>query len=66
MHILPEAAQAGHPACPRCHTPLRVVNVHGHDQCVVCKSNIRECCEGEVCQSETSMATEAPAIKNRP
>lgn len=36
--------------CPRCHFPLQTVNVHGHEQCVHCKSNIVECCSGEICE----------------
>lgn len=52
MQIELVLASEHQPACPRCHSPLRTVVVHGHEQCAVCKSNILECCSGEVCQPE--------------
>ena len=33
--------------CPRCHTVMPPVDVHGHVQCSVCKLVINECCQGE-------------------
>ena len=36
--------------CPRCHSIIQPVAVHGHYQCQICKSNIDDCCSGEVCQ----------------
>ena len=36
--------------CPRCHALIQPVAVHGHYQCQICKSNIDDCCSGEVCQ----------------
>ena len=36
--------------CPRCHSTIQPVVVHGHYQCPICKSNIDDCCQGEVCQ----------------
>mgnify|MGYP004180589175 CR=1 FL=1 len=36
--------------CPRCHAMTRPIGVHGHIQCEICKSNIDDCCQGEVCQ----------------
>jgi len=33
--------------CPRCHTSLPPVAVHGHIQCSACKLYISECCQGE-------------------
>lgn len=36
--------------CPRCSAPIQVLMVHGHYQCPICKSNIDDCCQGEVCQ----------------
>jgi hypothetical protein len=44
--------------CPRCHNPLRTVVVHGHEQCMMCKSNIFECCSGEQCEPESVMMPE--------
>ena len=36
--------------CPRCQSEVSLVFVHGHYQCPVCKSNVDDCCQGEVCQ----------------
>ncbi len=36
--------------CPRCHALIQPVAVHGHYQCQISKSNIDDCCSGEVCQ----------------
>ncbi len=33
--------------CPRCHTALPPITVHGHVQRSVCKLYINECCTGE-------------------
>ena len=52
MQIDLSPAAHGQPACPRCHSPLRAIVVHGHEQCAICKSNILECCSGEVCQPD--------------
>lgn len=38
--------------CPRCHTVMPPVNVHGHVQCSVCKLVISECCQGERADEE--------------
>jgi len=32
--------------CPRCHAVLQKINVHGHDQCAVCRAIIEDCCQG--------------------
>jgi hypothetical protein len=45
-------ANAHKQRCPRCQSPLNTVVVHRHEQCVVCKSNIFECCLGDTCQTE--------------
>ncbi len=34
--------------CPYCGQISRIVWVHGHGQCLVCKTTIDECCRGEV------------------
>ena len=38
--------------CPRCQSEVSLVFVHGHYQCPVCKSNVDDCCQGEVCQND--------------
>ena len=38
------------PACNYCGKPLRVVEVHGHSQCSICKVNVDPCCSGEQCE----------------
>ena len=35
--------------CPRCLCQMQPVDVHGHQQCAVCKFYIVECCDGETC-----------------
>jgi hypothetical protein len=44
------------PRCPRCQSPLNTVNVHGHEQCVYCKSNILECCSGDTCETDVNLS----------
>ena len=39
--------------CPRCHAPWQMVVVHGHEQCAYCKSNVIECCSGDICELQT-------------
>ena len=36
--------------CPRCNEKLQFVEVHAHYQCIVCKSVIDDCCNGEQTQ----------------
>ena len=38
--------------CPVCNQPYVPVDVHGHVQCSVCKSNIQPCCQGDTCNME--------------
>lgn len=33
--------------CPYCGQLTKIVWVHGHGQCVFCKTNFDECCRGE-------------------
>ena len=33
--------------CPYCGQSSHTVFVHGHEQCVVCKTNVEPCCQGE-------------------
>ena len=37
--------------CPYCGQSSQTVFVHGHEQCVVCKTNVEPCCQGEVQES---------------
>ena len=32
--------------CPYCGQSSQTVFVHGHEQCVVCKTNVEPCCSG--------------------
>ena len=50
MQITLSHADAHEACCPRCHSPLKTIVVHGHEQCMICKSNIFECCSGEQCK----------------
>jgi len=34
------------PRCPRCQGTLQTMNVHGHEQCVLCHAVIEDCCQG--------------------
>lgn len=45
---LRDNAHAGN-RCPRCGAPESIIEVHGHGQCAMCKSNIDDCCQGETC-----------------
>ena len=37
--------------CPYCGQSSHTVFVHGHEQCVVCKTNVEPCCQGQVLKS---------------
>jgi hypothetical protein len=37
--------------CPYCGQSSQTVFVHGHEQCVVCKTNVEPCCQGQVLKS---------------
>ena len=34
------------PRCPRCQGLLQTVNIHGHEQCVLCHAIVEDCCQG--------------------
>ena len=34
------------PRCPRCQGSLQTVNIHGHEQCVLCHAIVEDCCQG--------------------
>ena len=38
--------------CPYCGQSSQTIFVHGHEQCVVCKTNVEPCCQGEVQESD--------------
>ncbi len=38
------------PRCPRCQGNLQTINVHGHEQCIICNSVVDDCCQGEIIQ----------------
>ena len=41
--------------CPRCQSELSTIVVHGHEQCIICKSNIFECCSGDTCRTDHNL-----------
>jgi hypothetical protein len=59
MQITLSHADAHEACCPRCHGPLKTIVVHGHEQCMICKSNIFECCSGEQCKPESASISAA-------
>ena len=38
--------------CPYCGQSSQTVFVHGHEQCVVCKTNVEPCCSGQEYRSD--------------
>ncbi|MBE08921.1 MAG: hypothetical protein CMM35_01330 [Rhodospirillaceae bacterium] len=51
--------------CPWCGAPTPMDYIHGHAQCVNCKTNIAPCCDGEngYLSCETTRPTTAPPEK---
>ncbi len=55
--------------CPWCGRPLRLVFVHGHEQCAYCGAPVLPCCEGtplgpgEACPLPEPPATEPAAAQ---
>ena len=41
--------------CPRCQSILETIVIHGHEQCLVCKSNIFECFSGDTCETDYNL-----------
>ena len=37
--------------CPYCGLSYQTVFVHGHEQCVVCKTHVEPCCQGQILKS---------------
>ncbi len=58
--------------CPWCGRPLRLVFVHGHEQCASCGAPVVPCCEGtplgpgEVCPLPEPPAAKPAADEPRP
>jgi hypothetical protein len=44
--VTPEVKSHCLPRCPRCQGTLQTMNVHGHEQCVLCHSIVDDCCQG--------------------
>ena len=38
--------------CPHCGQSSKTVLVHGREQCLVCKTNLEPCCQGQVLKGE--------------
>ena len=38
--------------CPYCGQSSQTVLVHGHEQYLVCKTNVESCCQGQVLKGE--------------
>ena len=38
--------------CPYCGHSSQTVFVHGHEQCVVCKTNVEPYCQGQVLKGD--------------
>jgi predicted molibdopterin-dependent oxidoreductase YjgC len=38
--------------CPYCGQSSQTVFVHGHEQCLVCKTNVEPCCQGQFFKGE--------------
>ena len=41
--------------CPFCGQSSQTVFVHGHEQCVVCKTNIEPCCQGQELEDDIDL-----------
>ena len=55
-NIVTQPSSNNHPkvkVCPYCGQSSRTVFVHGHEQCVACKTNVEPCCQGQVLMLES-------------
>ena len=43
--------------CPRFSAPVNTIVVHGHEACAFGKSNIFECCTGDVVGTDANLDT---------
>ena len=50
--------------CPYCGQSSQTVFVHGHEQCVVCKTNVEPCCSGKVSESGKDLKWIHPIFRN--
>ena len=50
--------------CPYCGQSSQTVFVHGHEQCVVCKTNVEPCCSGQELVTD-ELKTKMEEINNR-
>ncbi len=50
--------------CCWCNQPSKIIWVHGHGQCSICRINIEECCRGENIETETKITKEQKSEKN--
>ncbi len=53
LYFSPSIPNKTEKRCPRCHASWQMVLVHGHEQCAYCKSNVIECCSGDICEIQT-------------
>ncbi|MFZ1635643.1 MAG: hypothetical protein WAT43_17280 [Chitinophagales bacterium] len=51
--------------CPYCGQPTKVVWVHGHGQCMICKTNFDECCRGETTDETFNQKEETESEKEK-
>lgn len=47
--------------CFFCHHSVQPVHVHGHYQCPVCNTNMLPCCDGDNCETNQLLRTDASA-----
>lgn len=50
--------------CPYCGQLTKVVWVHGHGQCMVCKTNFEECCRGESIENNNDLSNDISPDKS--
>ena len=50
--------------CPYCGQSSQTVFVHGHEQCVVCKTNVEPCCSGQELVND-ELKTKMEEINNK-
>jgi hypothetical protein len=50
--------------CPYCGQISRIIWVHGHGQCAVCKTTVDECCRGEIIDNNEKTNAEKTSEHN--
>jgi len=48
--LIPESLSSM--CCSHCLSKLEIIVIHGHEQCIICKLNIFECCCGDTCGTD--------------